>query len=161
MSGRQSGKCGVMSQSLATEDPVRRCMVDAHCEHRLPWLAAMRSEVTARESNHLWRRTDDEHPTCVLRPRGCSAEVLFCRHYGLWQCTDETSADITHKTSACRTSCGECWAVVATFVPSRLTAPVPQHDRSRQGFIARKHRLGVGRYQPLLFLSCAGVFRKP
>ena len=62
-------------------------------ERRLPWLAAMRLEVATWKSGFLWRRTDDEHSTCVLRRIECSAEVLFCRHYVLGQCTDETSAN--------------------------------------------------------------------
>ena len=61
-------------------------------EHRLPWRAAMRLEVAAWESGFFWRRTDDEHSTCVLRRIECSAEVLFCGHYVLGVCTDETSA---------------------------------------------------------------------
>lgn len=64
-------------------------------ERRLPWLAAMRLEVATWKSGFLWRRTDDEHSTCVLRRIECSAEVLFCRHYVLGQCTDETSANKT------------------------------------------------------------------
>lgn len=62
-------------------------------ERRLPWLAAMRLELVVRKSSQLWRRTDDAHSTCVLRPVDCAAEVLFCGHYVLWQCTDETSVD--------------------------------------------------------------------
>ena len=62
-------------------------------ERRLPWLAAMRLEVATWKSGFLWRRTDDEHSTCVLRRIECSAEVIFCRHYVLGQCTDETSAN--------------------------------------------------------------------
>ena len=50
-----------------TQDPVRRDMVGAHRERRLPWLAAMRPEVAAWESSFFWRQTDDEHSTCVLR----------------------------------------------------------------------------------------------
>jgi len=42
-----------------------------------PWQAAMRPEVATRESGHFWRRTDDEHPSCVLRLSECSAEVFF------------------------------------------------------------------------------------
>ena len=85
-----------------TEDPVRRDMVGAHRERRLPWLAAMRSEVAAWESSFLWRQTDDEHSTCVFGRRECSAEVFFCGHYGLGGCTDETSAHKPCNMSACR-----------------------------------------------------------
>ena len=96
---------------------------------RLPWLAAMRSAVAVWKSSFLWRQTDDEHTTCACGRRECSAEVLFCRHYVLGGCTDETSAYKTDKTSACPVFieywalCGACWPVVATFVLSRLRAP--------------------------------------
>ena len=74
-----------------------------NCEYRLPWLAAMRLELVVRKSSQLWRRTDDAHSTCVLRPIECAAEVLFCRHYVLWQCTDETSAYKPTITNECLT----------------------------------------------------------
>lgn len=68
-------------------------MVGTHlCGCLLPWLAAMRLEVAARKSGFLWRRTDDEHSTCALCPRECSAEVLFGGHYELGGCTEEYSA---------------------------------------------------------------------
>lgn len=37
----------------------------------------MRPEVATRESGLFWRRTDDEHPSCVLQLSVCSAEVIF------------------------------------------------------------------------------------
>lgn len=55
----------------------------------------MRLEVAARKSGFLWRRTDDVHPSCVLQLVECTAEVLFCGHYGLVECTEENSAYTT------------------------------------------------------------------
>lgn len=40
-------------------------MAGAHCERRLPWLAAMWLEVAVWESGFLWRQTDDGHSECV------------------------------------------------------------------------------------------------
>ena len=114
----------------------------------------MRLEVAAWESGFLWRQTDDEHSTCVLRRFECSAEVFFCRHYVLGGCTDETSAHKAHNTRACKMLCGECWPVVATFVRSRLMEPVPQHGRLRQGFLQGRNGTGVGRNNPIFCCLC-------
>src|SRR5690606_6094690 len=75
-------------------------------------------------------------------------EVLFCRHYELVMCTDETSAHMTVTACACWALCGEDWPVVATFVRSRLTAAVPQQGRSRQGFPQGKTGSGLAATTP-------------
>ena len=78
-------------------------MAGARMVRQLPWLAAMRLKVATWKSGFFWRRTDDEHSTCALRPTECSAEVFNGRHYVLRQCTDETSArGADYATSACR-----------------------------------------------------------
>ena len=60
---------------------------------RRSWLAAMRSQVAARESCFLWRRTDDGCSSCVFCTGEHPAKVMARGHYGLGVCTDETSAD--------------------------------------------------------------------
>ena len=73
----------------------------------------MRLEVAVRESGHFWRRTDDGRSWCALHAPERPAEVLFCGHYELAVCTEETSAD-TAKEKQCphgeqqdaRKSCG-------------------------------------------------------
>ena len=55
----------------------------------------MRLEVAAWKSGFLWRRTDDVRPSCVSQQVVCTAEVLFCGHYGLVVCTEENSAYTT------------------------------------------------------------------
>lgn len=71
-------------------------MAGAHdSERRQPWQAAMRLDVATWKSGFFWQRTDDEHSTCARKRLACSTEVLFCGHYGLEQCTDETSAHTT------------------------------------------------------------------
>ena len=60
----------------------------------------MWSQVAARESCFLWRRTDDGRSSCVFRTAGRLAKVLTHGHYGLGVYTDETSADTLAKNSA-------------------------------------------------------------
>jgi len=144
--------------AAATEDPVRRCKVDARKERRLPWLAAMRLEVAARESSFLWRRTDDEHSRCVLWRSECSAEVLFCGHYGLGKCTDETSA-YSHNamapaaaTSGVRPSDRDGFGTSGVVLLGPLL-PCCRRILSRNGFG------GVGRNNPPTFSVCTNQAR--
>lgn len=59
---------------------------------RVSLAGSMRPEAVARESGHLWRRTDDGRSTCAFGLRERLAEVLLCGHYGLAVCTEEISA---------------------------------------------------------------------
>lgn len=59
---------------------------------RVSLAGSMRLEAVARESGHLWRRTDDGRSTCAFGLRERPAEVLLCGHYGLAVCTEEISA---------------------------------------------------------------------
>lgn len=60
-----------------------------------PWQAALRSTVVTRESDHFWRRTDDEHPECVLRSWEFVLRLKRVGQYVLCGYTDESSATRT------------------------------------------------------------------
>ena len=66
--------------------------IGSHLAVRVSLAGSMRLEAVARESGHLWRRTDDGRSTCAFGLRECPAEVLLCGHYGLAVCTEEISA---------------------------------------------------------------------
>ena len=96
---RAEGHCGAVVHPKPRQEIYWRlvCRVvfrRGTLSHRA-WLAAMRSEVAAREGRFHWRRTDDVHPSCVLRRTKCTTEVLFCGHYELVVCTEENSAYAT------------------------------------------------------------------
>lgn len=63
-----------------------------HLTVRVSLAGSMRPEAVARESGHLWRRTDDGRSWCAFGLPERPAEVLSCGHYGLAVCTEEISA---------------------------------------------------------------------
>ena len=111
-----SGELGVMSRRTGTKGLRGN---EVHIGPQTPsgdvWSAlhgapaSLAGSIAAKadclEEQSAWRQTDDAHSTCVLRRRECAAEVVYCRHYVLGQCTDETSANNALSVDARRLLC--------------------------------------------------------